>query len=1475
MRPFYFIIFSVIAAVATWLLDAAYHYSYTGPDRTLLEHIILDVPPHDLFYRVVHVVLVLALGLVLFHFSKTHARRLITEREFRVLADDFFTGVFFMQGGKFLYVNKAFADMFGYSVNELLDMTAARELIPSEDHEKALEINRLLGSKKMRTVHQELPAIKKDGTRFWIEFYASDSTYQGKPAVVGTCMDITDRKRREGTSLQASRDLRDVFASSKNVAMSISKLGPQNTLSIIEFSYGAQRLLEYSREEVMGKSPTIFHTEEVGKYLESLLDHEDVTSMSFSGKVEMTKKGGERFPAFFITYPLKDSNGNVESFIGITIDMSDVGEVEKQVRQVNERFVETMESTTDGIMIIDNDYRFSYFNSAAEKMLGVSREKVLGKKFEEAFPVVVGSEFDIQYRRALETRQPATFEQCFDIEPYANWYEVRVYPSPSGISVYFTVTTEKRQREEELHLSNMKFRLAFDSNPNLTFIVNAASEVVLDANRVFCETFGLDRESIAGMSTSDMTLEMQPSCGNIVNQCLEAGLTMQALEIDFKNSYGEARTGLLSVEPMSPLSDDAFLFTISDITDRKQMEEVLRISEERMKFALDAATDGIFDYNIVTGETYLSARWYTILEYEPYELPPNYNTWYDLIHPDDRDYVEKMVWSALDSESGAFRMEYRMLAKSGDYKWMLGRGKLVEQDKQSNARRIVGTISDITARKEMENALRENEKHLRERYHLIASGIETYDAELRLTYLNQAAIDFLELDPDTVVGESILDWNLPVYFDDGRLIATEENPIVVAWREKRPVSNVVLGFDVAVKDIRKWALVSAAPIFDSETGDLREVIVSFTDITGRRAIEEELRLGERLLSSVVESIPTGIWVADTDFNIQIWNAGQEEMTGVSRDELIGKNIFDLFPSLEKEGLKEAYIQVVETGKPYVAIEKPFYDETLKKVQYYLNIKANPLLDEYENVKGIVLAIDDVTEITLAKEELQKRQKEVETLLDNLPGAASLKDTEGRYIMVNRTSCEVIGLPEKQIIGKTDYELFNHELADFMSNGDKRAVETGRPVNIGEVQLPVQGHAMWFAINKAPLFDHTGKLLGIANLEIDITERKRAEENLAVSERKFSTAFHASPTPMFMTRLGDSIFIDANNAFCMFIGYPLSELIGQSSVDLGLHVDLFEHQRIRDHVIQKGAVKNREILLRTKRGEIRIGLLSAESVDMGTEKYLLSVISDYTERKRAEDEIRRANEELEARIERRTSQLAEANRDLESVNKDLESFNYSVSHDLRTPLRAINGYSQVLLEDYSDNLDDTGKDYLTRICLATQRMGQLINDLLTLSRMSRSSIEVRDVDLTKLAYDVVGELSSAYPDREVEVNISSGLTCLGDVQMLRVLLDNLIGNAWKFTRDSEHAKIEFGMIEEHGETIYYVYDNGAGFDMRYYNKLFGVFQRLHRDDEYEGTGVGLATVLRIVRKHGGKIWAYSEIDRGSRFYFTLKEGAEPQ
>jgi PAS domain S-box-containing protein len=399
-------------------------------------------------------------------------------------------------------------------------------------------------------------------------------------------------------------------------------------------------------------------------------------------------------------------------------------------------------------------------------------------------------------------------------------------------------------------------------------------------------------------------------------------------------------------------------------------------------------------------------------------------------------------------------------------------------------------------------------------------------------------------------------------------------------------------------------------------------------------------------------------------------------------------------------------------------------------------------------------------------------------------------------------------------------------------------------------------------------DHQGNPAGMLVILTDITQRKRAENALLESEERYRKLVECLPDGVGIHIDGKIVFVNPAAARDLGAEKP-EDIVGRPITDF-IHSDsLLNIAEWLEKVVAEGASgPMQEHKLVRMDGRMIDAELAATSFPYYGRQALLTVGRDITARKKAEQAIKTMNEELERRVAERTAQL-------EAANKELEAFAYSVSHDLRAPLRGMDGFSRVLLEDYAHVLDNQAKEYLHRIRRAARRMAQLIDDLLVLSRVTRRSMQREKVDLSALALNITGELRKNDADRQVECILQPGLVVEGDRSLLRVMLENLIRNAWKFTRAKERAKIEFGLYsgtdsnaEVNAKPIYFVRDNGAGYDMAYADKLFSPFHRLHRPSEFPGTGIGLATAQRIIHRHGGKIWGEGVVDGGATFYFTL-------
>ncbi len=496
--------------------------------------------------------------------------------------------------------------------------------------------------------------------------------------------------------------------------------------------------------------------------------------------------------------------------------------------------------------------------------------------------------------------------------------------------------------------------------------------------------------------------------------------------------------------------------------------------------------------------------------------------------------------------------------------------------------------------------------------------------------------------------------------------------------------------------------------------------------------------------------------------------------------------------------------------------------------------------------------------------LRESEQRYRELCDNMSsGVAVYRAVEGGedfvFVDFNRAGERIEKVRRDELIGRRLTEVFPGVKAFGLFSVLQRVYRTGKPERFPTRHYQDDRISGWRSnyVYRLP----SGEVVAVYD---DVTREREAEARLQDTITLYRTLVQTSPDATIMTDVDGLLTFVSPQAAVLF-GYPEPDAMhGMAAVRLVVPEQRQEGLNAFDTVLEQGELRDFHLDCLRRDGSSFHGELSASLVrrEDGTARGIIAVVRDISERRKAEEAIRRLNEELESRVKRRTAEL-------EAANAELESFAYSVSHDLRSPLRSINFFCYVLNEDYGSDLPDEAREYVSRIADATRRMEGLIKALLELSRVTRVEIVREEVDLSGLAREIMDGFLLERGDRGVTVEIEPGLTVRGDHDLLRQLLQNLLGNAWKFTRHVPKPRIHFGARQTENGRVFFVQDNGAGFDMAHAGRLFQPFQRLHGETEFPGTGIGLATVKRIVGRHGGRVWAEAEVGKGATFLFTLE------
>jgi PAS domain S-box-containing protein len=665
---------------------------------------------------------------------------------------------------------------------------------------------------------------------------------------------------------------------------------------------------------------------------------------------------------------------------------------------------------------------------------------------------------------------------------------------------------------------------------------------------------------------------------------------------------------------------------------------------------------------------------------------------------------------------------------------------------------------------------------------------------------------------------------------------------------------------------------------ESERGAIH-IRAAMSDITERRRAEKALAESERKFfllfqkagfGVVLETSPDGVFV-DV-------NEAAVKMLGWPREEVIGKTSRDL--RLHPDPAVRAQIFQELGGHRGIRDREVKMRTKSGEARLFL---LNIIPMEFGGREYQVVTLVDITERKRAEEALRASRSRLEAVFAAVPNPIIEFDAGGNPIMANEAALKALGtdslnFTRAQAVAKLKFENVDGSASTIEDLPVSRALR-GNAV-AGDLYRIRTADGIWRVISTyaTPLAEEKGRIGGAVALWHDITELKQAEEALRRSEEQFRLAIENAPIPVIM-HAEDGEVLQISRTWTELTGYTIADIrtfdewttnvvYGEGADEVRNYLrDLFRSNRNR---------KKLEFAIRTADGNVRYWSFSASVPGMLADgrRYIVGMAEDITERNNAEAAVKAANAQLELKMI-----------ELAALNKELEAFNYSVSHDLRAPLRHIDGFVHALLDGYADKLDEKGRDYLRRVGAGAQRMKDLIDALLSLSRYTRVNVNRSKVYLSSMVQAAVAEQRLSWPERNVEVVVADGVTVEGDPAMLQVVINNLVWNSWKFTQSRPDAKIEFGAFEcgarnaefgmktqgmcKEGETVYFVRDNGVGFDKKYSDKLFKPFLRLHFEDEFPGLGIGLSIVQRIIHRHGGRIWAEGEVDKGATFYFTLK------
>ena len=628
------------------------------------------------------------------------------------------------------------------------------------------------------------------------------------------------------------------------------------------------------------------------------------------------------------------------------------------------------------------------------------------------------------------------------------------------------------------------------------------------------------------------------------------------------------------------------------------------------------------------------------------------------------------------------------------------------------------------------------------------------------------------------------------------------------------------------------------------------------DMSAQKAVEATLRDSETRLRDILENLQDAYLRSDVDGLLVFASHSAAAMFGfASTEEMRGVPVASLYASPETRHALLEEVRLVGRASGFVTEGRRRDGST-----FWAEMNVKIVVDGEGRPQGTEGLVRDITERRRSEDALRAGERLLNEIAEQSRTIAWEVDAQGLYTFISPVVERVFGYRRDEIEGRLHfYDLHPEEEREaFKAAAFEVFARREHFVGFENSAQGKDGRLVWVSTNGMPVIGETGELLGYRGSDTDITARKLAEAELV----RFRTiADKANYGAAVAARDGTLTYV--NETMAAMHGWDVGDLTGRHLSVCHNEEQLVKVGELLGVIAREGAFQAEEVWHTRKDGSVFPALMNAFVIEgeRGEADFQSVTMLDISDRKRAEDEIRQLNADLERRVRERTAEL-------HAANEELEAFSYSVSHDLRQPLRAIDGFCRILWEDQWEQLDEAGRDSLERVRAAAQKMARLIDDMLSLSRLSRRDVHIADVDVSALVAEIVARLHEADPSRRVEARIAEGCVVRSDAGLLEILLDNLLRNAWKFSSIRETAHLEFAETEVDGERVFCVRDDGAGFDPAYTDKLFRPFQRLHGDDEFVGNGIGLATVQRVVSRLDGQCWAEGAVDRGATFFFTL-------
>lgn len=1130
-------------------------------------------------------------------------------------------------------------------------------------------------------------------------------------------------------------------------------------------------------------------------------------------------------------------------------DITEIDATQKKLEDSEVRYRKLVEGINSIIIGFTPAGEITFFNHFAEKLFGYDRTEVLGKSF-------IGTIIP-----CVESTGKSNAHICKEIVENPQKYYVneseglrkdgsRVFFSWSAKATYDEIGKIKEILIDGTDLTDVvSARKKFESESSVLqtilefipvglMIVNQ-NHVVQNASKSLGDVLNIPKEKICNTNEQERLYFLDlyfPDGTKIKPNELPLAKSINTGKAFFKYETvlkvdGKTKNLLTNSTPIRDKNGNVVgaIGIWEDVTETSRIQNELKKSEERFRRVYDSNMLAIAFWKADGKLTEANKAFCDLIGFTPEEVLAGKIKWIDFTPPDilwrDQQGMDEIAKTGVCTP-----YEKIFIHRNGHTVPVVIGGASIAGIKDQG----VAFCIDLTNQKRIQEQLRK-ERNFNNAILQTSGGLITViNRDGLIVRFNKACEKLTHYTEKEAKNQSVFELFVPPEerigvqkvakrLFEGELVVEYENHWVTKTGEKRYI---------------RWRNT----IIRSEEGSITFAVATGIDITDIKQTESELRKSEERFRTLADNISQLAWMADENGNIYWYNERWYEYTGFTKEDMKGDGWKKVHHPEYLQKAIESFSRSIKDGIPW---EFTFPMKNAAGEFRWFLTRAMPIFNENQKIIRWFGTNTDVTELRNLQQQLENERELLQTIIDTIPIMITLYDPQIQKVETNKAFEKITGWSAKDAQKKPLIELVYPDpkkrkaITEYM-----QSLATGFKDIVMTAKNGDQIDSSWANV-RIP----DGRQIGIG---IDIRERLRAEQEIKVAAERFKMITSSNIIGFEIADFHGNIHF-ANDYFLKVIGYTREEF-DKKTVDwiaLTPKEHLENDYKALEQLNLYGRAEPYEKQFKRRDGK-EPWVLLYNIILPGEEERIFSFVLDITERKHLENQLKNRIEELAI------------------ANKDLESFSYSVAHDLRNPLKTISSFINFLEEDCSKKLNEECLDYVKRIDEGAIRMNSIIDDILALSKISRQEMEMESIHLTELAWATVNDLRRNQPNRIINFTIEDGIEVHADKRLMSVVFTNLIGNAWKYTAKTDHPRIEFGMIKKGDKDVYYVKDNGAGFDMKHADKLFVPFKRLHSEKDFSGTGVGLAIVEKAISRHGGKIWATSEPGKGATFFFTLKK-----